>query len=227
MKHFDEIYEIAADGYGIVTASQAREAGVTTGGMSRWCADGKLVRRGHGVYKVARWVPTPLDPFAKAVALVGDGSFLWGESVLSMHGLALVDPRSASVAMPKRVRRKLSDWVKAVPAPKGASPTPSRRARGPLWANALRKRRNARRGARHLRRIREPDEGAAMKEAKRPNSRRNLDIAIDRLCASAGDEPGRVKRLLATAIYMLGSLAGSLIGEFLRNRMYRPHRTVR
>ena len=39
-----------------------------------------------------------------------------------------------------------------------------------------------------------------MKEAKRPNSRRNLDIAIDRLCASTGDEPGRVKRLLATAI---------------------------
>lgn len=39
-----------------------------------------------------------------------------------------------------------------------------------------------------------------MKEAKRPNSRRNLDMAIDRLCASAGDEPGRVKRLLATAI---------------------------
>lgn len=29
-----------------------------------------------------------------------------------------------------------------------------------------------------------------MKEAKRPNSRRNLDIAIDRLCASTGDEPG-------------------------------------
>lgn len=39
-----------------------------------------------------------------------------------------------------------------------------------------------------------------MKEAKRPNSRRNLDIAIDRLCVSTGDEPGRVKRLLATAI---------------------------
>lgn len=39
-----------------------------------------------------------------------------------------------------------------------------------------------------------------MKEVKRPNSRRNLDIAIDRLCASTGDEPGRVKRLLATAI---------------------------
>lgn len=39
-----------------------------------------------------------------------------------------------------------------------------------------------------------------MKEATRPNSRRNLDIAIDRLCAGMGDEPGRVKRLLAAAI---------------------------
>ena len=35
---------------------------------------------------------------------------------------------------------------------------------------------------------------------KRPNSRRNLDLAIDRLCAKAGDEPGRVKRLLAAVI---------------------------
>ena len=39
-----------------------------------------------------------------------------------------------------------------------------------------------------------------MKEVKRPNSRRNLDIAIDRLCMSSGDEPGRVKRLLASVI---------------------------
>lgn len=156
---------------------------------------------------------------------MGDGSFLWGEPVLSMHGLALVDPRSVSVATPKRVRRKLSDWVKAVPASKGASAMfyegiPSQRVadaigacEGSVMGERLTKAAKlARRGARHLRRIREPDEGAAMKEAKRPNSRRNLDIAIDRLCTSTGDEPGRVKRLLATAIYMLGSLAGSLIG---------------
>lgn len=123
MTHFDEIYEIAADSYGIVTAAQARENGVTTGEMSRWCADGKLVRRGHGVYKIARWIPTPRDSFAEAVALVGDGSFLWGESVLSMHGLALVDPRAAIVATPKRVRRKLPAWVKTVPASESAKTT--------------------------------------------------------------------------------------------------------
>lgn len=39
-----------------------------------------------------------------------------------------------------------------------------------------------------------------MTQPKTPNSRRNLDLAIDRLCAKTGDEPGRVKRLLATAI---------------------------
>lgn len=39
-----------------------------------------------------------------------------------------------------------------------------------------------------------------MKEAKQPNSRRNLDIAIDRLCADSGNESSRVKRLLATVI---------------------------
>ena len=123
MTHFDEIYEIAADGYGIITATQAREAGVTTGEMSRWCADGKLLRRGHGVYKLSRWVPTPHDAFAEAVALVGDGSFLWGESVLSMHGLALVDPRVVTVATSKRVRRKLPAWVKTVPASESAKMT--------------------------------------------------------------------------------------------------------
>lgn len=115
MKHFDEIFELAADGYGIVTAAQAREIGVTTGELSRWCATGKLMRRGHGVYKLTQWVPTPRDVFAEAVALVGDEGFLWGESVLSMHALALVDPRAVTVATPKRIRRKLPAWVKQCP----------------------------------------------------------------------------------------------------------------
>ena len=46
-----------------------------------------------------------------------------------------------------------------------------------------------------------------MTQPKTPNSRRNLDLAIDRLCAKTGDEPGRVKRLLTTAI------AGQMLPE--------------
>ena len=77
MAHFDDIYDIAADGYGIITAAQAREAGAAPSELNRWCADGRLLRRGHGVYKLARWVPTPYDAYAEAVALVGGGAYRW------------------------------------------------------------------------------------------------------------------------------------------------------
>ena len=83
MAHFDDIYDIAADGYGIITAAQAREVSAAPSELNRWCADGRLLRRGHGVYKLARWVPTPYDAYAEAVALVGGGAYLHGESVLA------------------------------------------------------------------------------------------------------------------------------------------------
>ncbi len=116
MAHFDDIYDTAIDNYGLVTAAQAREENVTSVELRRWCKNGRLERRGQGVYKLTRWVPTPYDSFAEALALVGDGSYLRGESVLAMHGLALVDPRVIQVATPKRVRRSLPAWVVTVPA---------------------------------------------------------------------------------------------------------------
>lgn len=122
MTHFDDVYEIAADNYGLVTVAQARQLGITTGEMTRWSSGKRLTRRGHGVYKIVRWIPTPHDPYAEALALVGEGSFLWGESVLSMHGLALVDPQIVTVATPHRVRRTLPPWIKLVPAPQSERP---------------------------------------------------------------------------------------------------------
>lgn len=119
MTHFDEIYDIAVDNYSLVTAAQAREQGVTSVELRRWCKNGRLDRRGHGVYKIDRWVPTPLDRYAEALALVGDGPYLRGAAVLAMHNLALVEPRTIEVATAKRVRRKLPSWVEPVPAKKG------------------------------------------------------------------------------------------------------------
>lgn len=40
-------------------------------------------RSRRGVHKLARWVPTPYDAYAEAVALVGGGAYLHGESVLA------------------------------------------------------------------------------------------------------------------------------------------------
>lgn len=114
MTHFDEIYEIAADDYGLITTAEARKAGITRSELKRWVDTGKLLKRGHGVYKLARYAPTEYDRYAEAVALVGNGSFLFGESVLAMHGLALANPSRLTVGTTKRVRKKLPDWVRPI-----------------------------------------------------------------------------------------------------------------
>lgn len=116
MKHFDEIYEIAADNYGLVTAAEARSLGIAKPEMKRWVDIGRLEKRGRGVYKLTRYTPTEYDRFAEAVALVGEGGFLLGESVLAMHGLALVNPMRLSVGTPRRLRRTLPAWVEPVAA---------------------------------------------------------------------------------------------------------------
>ena len=114
MTKFDDIYELAADNYGLVTASQAEKAGVTRVELSRYASDGRLERRGHALYRLVRWVPTEYDRFAEAVALVGEGAVLYGEAVLAMLELASANPSKLTVATPKRVRRKLPGWVQVM-----------------------------------------------------------------------------------------------------------------
>ena len=122
MTHFDDIAALAIDDYGLITAARARAMGITDVELNRWTASGKLERLGRGVYRLALYVPTPLDKFATACAIVGTGSFIFGDSVLDMHGLAFVNPRAVTVATPKRLRRNLPPWIKAVPA-EGFIPT--------------------------------------------------------------------------------------------------------
>lgn len=60
MTHFDDIYEIAADNYGLVTFAEAREADATGGELGRWVAQGRLKRRGRGTYRLVRRTPTQI-----------------------------------------------------------------------------------------------------------------------------------------------------------------------
>jgi len=123
MARFDDIYEIAADNYGVITFAQAQRVGVTGVEMNRFVQNGRLERLGQGVYQLTKYIPTPYDQYAIAVALVGDGAFIHGESVLAMHNLALVNPFKMSVATPKRVRKKLPKWITIVAADKEETPT--------------------------------------------------------------------------------------------------------
>jgi len=123
MARFDDIYEIAADNYGLITSAEARKIGVTTVEMARFVNDGRLERLGQGVYKLTRYIPTHFDQYAAAVALVGPGSYIHGESVLAMHNLALVNPMRTSVAIIKRTRRNLPKWISIVTADSKETPT--------------------------------------------------------------------------------------------------------
>jgi len=66
------------------------------------------------VYRTVQYIPTPYDKFAEAVTLVGSGAVIYGESVLAMHGLALVNPAVIHVAVKNRVRKKLPTYIEII-----------------------------------------------------------------------------------------------------------------
>lgn len=111
MTIYEDIYEVAADNYGLVTTAQANQIGAANKDLLRYVADGRLMRLGRGLYRITHYVPAPNDPYAESVALVGDGAYLYGESVIAMHGLAPTDPARIYVATPRRVRRELPEGL--------------------------------------------------------------------------------------------------------------------
>ena len=114
MNNFEKLYEAAADRHGLITVEEAAELGIHRKQLLFWEANGRLERCGRGVYRVKYHVPTPYDHFAEAVALVGRGSVIYGDGVLAMHNLGLVNPRQIQVAVAKRVRRRLPEWIRIV-----------------------------------------------------------------------------------------------------------------
>ena len=114
MTKFDYIYEIAADNYGLVTTAEAEAAGVTRVEIARYATQGRLDRRARGIYRLTKWVPTPYDRFAEAVAIVGGDALLYGEGVLAMLELANANPRKIPVVTHRRVRKGIPAWVEVL-----------------------------------------------------------------------------------------------------------------
>ena len=114
MGKYQDIVERAIDNYGIVTSAEATAMGVALKDICEWVSNGRLEKVGRGVYRLSQFPMNELCHYAEAVALVGKGSWIWGESVLAMHDLALVNPLYTFVATTKRVRRNLPKWIKVV-----------------------------------------------------------------------------------------------------------------
>ena len=114
MKNFDKVYEVAAERYGLITVEDAAELGIHRKQLLFWEANGRLERCGRGVYRIKYHVPTPYDHYAEAVALVGRDAIIYGDGVLAMHNLGLVNPKQIQVAVEKRVRKSLPKWIRLV-----------------------------------------------------------------------------------------------------------------
>ena len=122
MTAYEAIYEAAIDNFGLVTTREARDLGVSEKALNALAARGRLERRGYGVYRLSRHVPTPQDRYAEALALAGAGSILHGESVLALNDLGLAEPDVVHVQTSKRCRRALPGWIHVVPPPIVAQP---------------------------------------------------------------------------------------------------------
>lgn len=150
MTKYEDIYEEAANNYGLITSARARELGVTNNELVQYARRGKLDRIGQGVYRLTHYLSTEYDSYAEAIALVGPGAFLWGESVIALLGLAPTNPANLHVASPQRSRKKLPPFIKVEKAKSGYKPTyyegiPSQRVpdairacRGKMMGNRLR-----------------------------------------------------------------------------------------
>lgn len=114
MNNFEKVYETAAERYGLITVEDAEKLGIHRKQLLAWEKIGRLERCGRGVYRLNHHVPTPYDHYAEAVALVGHGAIIYGDAVLAMHNLALVNPPQIQVAVERRVRRDLPDWIRLV-----------------------------------------------------------------------------------------------------------------
>lgn len=116
MAHYDEIEKLASDGHGYFTASAARRAGIRSCELDRWVKSGRIEKSTRGVYRVANYPPSEIEPYALAVLAVGDKAAIYGESVLGMLNLIPTNPTWIYVATPTRTRRNVGDGIKVVMA---------------------------------------------------------------------------------------------------------------
>ena len=94
VKYRSILREIALDQYGYVTTSDAIEAGVPVGEFPKLAARGGIESISYGLYRFSDIPIAHLDQFAEALLRVGPSAFLYRETVLSIFGLAHVNPES-------------------------------------------------------------------------------------------------------------------------------------
>ncbi len=104
-KHWDELFAVAMQQYGYVTSRDARRLGLRPSYLGELHKRGTVEPVARGLYRFPQIPVTELTPYMEAVLWVGQDAALSHDAVLSMHGLAQVNPRVLRVSTPRRVRK--------------------------------------------------------------------------------------------------------------------------
>lgn len=104
----DDLWEVAVDQYGFITARDALDLGVSRAAIDGLLARGQLQRCGHGVYRLPKVPVSEYDPYMLAVLWVGGRhAYLSHDTALAVWELCDINPDRIHVTVPRahRVRR--------------------------------------------------------------------------------------------------------------------------
>ncbi|MDR1634392.1 MAG: type IV toxin-antitoxin system AbiEi family antitoxin domain-containing protein [Bifidobacteriaceae bacterium] len=101
----DDLWDVAVDHHGYVTAHDARDLGVPVVELGKLAARGKLERVSYGVYRFPQWPVGPNDPLMEAVLWTRDRkAALSHETALALYELADVNPDKTHVTVTPKSR---------------------------------------------------------------------------------------------------------------------------
>ena len=124
MKKWDRVQQAALGSHGIITFAQAKALGVHPAEMYRWDATGRLVKLNRGVFRLTMYPSNGfVSDMAALLAMVGEGSYLYGESAIQLYDLCPTRSYVATVATPRRIRRMtIPEGVRVIKSQPGYKP---------------------------------------------------------------------------------------------------------
>ncbi len=115
---FDELIALAEEHDGLLTARQARDAGISDSVLTRLTQRGRLERAARGVYRIPYFPSNRLSQYREAVlwAKADDGPqnvALSHATALAVYGISDANPAFVHITIPRntRLRRVRPKWV--------------------------------------------------------------------------------------------------------------------
>jgi hypothetical protein len=114
----DELVAIAEENDGLLTAKQAREAGILDSVLVRLAQRGRLERTARGVYRIKHYPQARFSQYREAVLWAGasqgpENLALSHETALAVYGISDANPSVVHITVPKaaRLRRQHPKWI--------------------------------------------------------------------------------------------------------------------